>query len=110
MAKAAKLDLDAAATYLGGIPPGRWTPYGDVAVAAGRAATAGQAVAAWLMSKGDQVSNVHRVLTIDGEVSGGWVAAGPGVPQTREAVIETSRSEGVQFLGERADPAQRWRP
>ena len=50
--KAPRLDLDSADRLLATIPRGRWTSYGDVAVAAGRSSSAGQPVASWLGSKG----------------------------------------------------------
>ena len=105
----ASLDLDAAIEFLDSIPEGRWTSYGDVAVAAGRSSSAGQPVASWLGSKGHRVPSVHRVLNDRGEISPGWKPAGPGVPATRDAVEEKLRSEGVRFVRGSADQGQRWR-
>jgi alkylated DNA nucleotide flippase Atl1 len=105
-----KLDLEAAAGFLATIPEGRWTSYGDVAVAAGRSSRAGQPVASWLGSKGHLVPYVHRVLNDRGEISSGWQPAGPGVPETAGAVEELLRLEGVRFINGRADQRNRWRP
>ena len=105
-----RLNLDAAAAFLETVPEGRWTTYGDVAVAAGRSTNAAQPVAAWLASKGHLVANVHRVLNAAGEISPGWRPAGPGVPATPRDVEERLRKEGVRFVDGRADPRQRWRP
>jgi alkylated DNA nucleotide flippase Atl1 len=105
-----RLDLDAAADFLASIPAGRWTSYGDVAVAAGRSSSAGQPIASWLGSKGHLVPFVHRVLNDRGEISPAWKPAGPGLPATREAVEQLLRSEGVRFSDGRADQRQRWRP
>jgi len=106
----ATLDLQAAVAFLATIPRGRWTSYGDVAVAPGRSSRAGQPVAAWLGSKGHLVPHVHRVLNSRGEISDGWKPAGPGLPATPQAVEELLRAEGVRFPDGRADPSQRWRP
>src|SRR3954451_13617707 len=108
--RSARLDLEAAAAFLETIPKGRWTSYGDVAVAAGRSTRAGQPVAGWLASKGHLVAHVHRVLSANGEISPGWRPAGPGVPATPRDVEEKLRSEGVRFIDGRADQRQRWRP
>jgi alkylated DNA nucleotide flippase Atl1 len=63
-----RLDLDAAIDFLRTVPEGRWTSYGDVAVAAGRTSSAGQPVASCLGSKGHFVPHVHRVLNNCGEI------------------------------------------
>jgi alkylated DNA nucleotide flippase Atl1 len=106
----AKLDLEAAERFLASIPQGRWTSYGDVAIAAGRASSAGQPISSWLGAKGHLVPNVHRVLNGAGEISPAWKPAGPGVPETPEQVEGLLRAEGVRFVDGRADPRQRWRP
>lgn len=106
---AGRLDLEAAAAFLQTIPRGRWTSYGDVAVAAGRASSAGQPLSAWLGSKGPLVANVHRVSSVDGRISPGWKPAGPGLPATAAQVESTLLDEGVHFRDGRADPGQRWR-
>jgi alkylated DNA nucleotide flippase Atl1 len=105
-----RLDLDAAVEFLGSIPTGRWTSYGDVAVAAGRTTSAGQPIASWLGSKGHLVPYVHRVLNDRGEISPAWKPAGPGLPASRAAVEDLLRSEGVRFIDGRADQRQRWGP
>lgn len=110
MDDAARLDLEAAARFLATIPQGRWTSYGDVAVAAGRSSNAGQPVSAWLGSKGHLVESVHRVLNAEGRVSPAWKPAGPGLPKTAAEVEAKLRDEGVRFDSGRADPRQRWRP
>ena len=104
----AKLDLGAAADFLETVPEGRWTSYGDVAVAAGGASNAAQGVAAWIGSKGHLLANVHRVLNSRGEVNPGWTPAGPGLPADAAAVRDVLETEGVRFEDGRADTAQRW--
>jgi len=104
-----KLDLDAAASLLEMVPRGRWTTYGDVAVAAGRGSNAAQGIVSWIGSNGHRVANVHRVLNVKGEVNPAWVPAGPGLPANAAAVTELLQGEGVRFDGPRADPSQRWR-
>lgn len=106
----AKLDLDAAEAFLATIPVGRWTSYGDVAVAAGRSSNAGQPISSWLGSKGHLVPFVYRVLNDGGEISPGWKPAGPGLPETAQDVEALLREEGVRFVNGRADQRQRWRP
>ena len=110
MIQATRLDLDAAAAFLDTVPKGRWTTYGDVAVAAGRGPNAAQGVASWIGSKGHLVANVHRVLNSRGEINPAWAPAGPGLPATAAEVHTLLRSEGVVFRDGRADPAQRWLP
>jgi alkylated DNA nucleotide flippase Atl1 len=106
----AKLDLDAAAAFLETVPIGRWTSYGDVAMAAGRTSRAGQGVASWIGSKGQQLANVHRVLNGHGEINAAWAPAGPGLPADARAVARLLEREGVRFSDGQADPAQRWHP
>ena len=108
--QAAKLDLDAAASFLESVPRGSWTSYGDVAVAAGRSSLAAQGIVSWIGSKGHLVANVHRVLNSDGEINDGWKASGPGLPASSADVRSLLLAEGVTFHGDRADPASRWRP
>jgi alkylated DNA nucleotide flippase Atl1 len=105
-----KLDLEAAAAFLATVPAGRWTSYGDVAIAAGRASNAAQGIVSWIGSNGHRVENVHRVLNTNGEINLGWTPAGPGLPADASAVAERLRQEGVRFSGGRADASQRWRP
>jgi alkylated DNA nucleotide flippase Atl1 len=105
-----KLDLHAAAAFLETVPVGRWTSYGDVAVAGGRASSAAQGVVSWIGAHGDRLANVHRVLNADGEVNAGWKPAGPGLPANATDVEQLLEHEGVRFVDGRADPSQRWRP
>jgi alkylated DNA nucleotide flippase Atl1 len=104
-----KLDLIAAGAFLETVPRGRWTSYGDVAVAAGRGSNAAQGVVSWIGSNGHRVANVHRVLNVNGEVNPGWTPAGPDLPADASEVTERLQREGVRFTGSRADPSQRWR-
>jgi alkylated DNA nucleotide flippase Atl1 len=108
-ARTNKLDLDAAAAFLAAIPEGRWTSYGDVAVAAGRNSSAARGVASWVGSKGHRLENVHRVLNKDGEISPAWTPAGAGLPADASEVAALLSREGVRITGGRADPDQRWR-
>jgi predicted RNase H-like nuclease/alkylated DNA nucleotide flippase Atl1 len=107
---ARKLDLAAAAEFLESVPRGRWTSYGDVAVAAGRSPNAAQGIAAWIGARGHVLSNVHRVLNTSGEINAGWKPAAPGLPASAAEVETKLRSEGIRFASGRADPKQRWRP
>ena len=78
--------LDAAAAFVATVPPGRWTTYGDVAVAAGRSRSAAQGVASWIGTKGHLLANVHRVLNTDGEIRPAWTPAGDGLPANAREV------------------------
>jgi alkylated DNA nucleotide flippase Atl1 len=104
-----KLDLQAAAAFLESVPAGRWTSYGDVAVAAGRGSSAAQGVVSWIGSNGHRLANVHRVLNVDGEISPAWAPAGPGLPANAAEVARKLELEGVRFDRGQADPTQRWR-
>jgi alkylated DNA nucleotide flippase Atl1 len=102
-----KLDFEAAREFIAGVPPGRWTTYGEVAVAAGSPRGA-QAVGTWLLRTGG-IPNVWRVLNRHGEVSQYFTGTSPGVPPDQAAAIEQLRSEGIRFdASGRADPEQRW--
>lgn len=105
-----KLNLAAAAEFLAAVPTGTWTSYGDVAVAAGGLPNAAQGIAAWIGARGHKLNNVHRVLTVSGEINPGWKPAGPGLPADAAQVEAKLRSEGIRFAGRHADPRQRWRP
>ena len=107
---AARLDLEAAAAFLEAVPPGCWTSYGDVAVAAGRATSAAQGVVSWIGSKGHLLSNVHRVLNAAGQVNPEWTPAGPGLPADAAEVRKVLEAEGLSFQDGRADPSRRVRP
>ena len=102
-----KLDLDAAKEFIAAVPRGRWTTYGDVAVAGGSPRGA-QAIGTWLL-RGGGIPNVWRVLNRHGEVSSHWIGTEPGVPPTAAEVVVRLRQEGVEFdENGRAEPAQRW--
>lgn len=103
----AKLDLEAAASFLEAMPPGRWTTYGDLAVAGGRSPSAAQGVVSWIRSKGHRLS--YRVLNKRGEISPDWVQAAPGLPATPFEVEARLTGEGVTFESGRAVSAARWR-
>jgi alkylated DNA nucleotide flippase Atl1 len=90
------------------VPAGRWTSYGDVAVAGGRATNAAQGVVSWIGKSGHELSHVYRVLNTRGEVNEGWKPAGPGLPANAREVRSLLESEGVRFVDGRADPALRW--
>ena len=105
-----KLDLQAAAAFLETVPRGRWTSYGDVAIAAGRTSLAAQGVASWIGGRGHELANVHRVLTSRGEINAGWRPAGPGLPANATEVARLLKDEGVRFTDGRAESSQRWLP
>ncbi len=102
-----KLDLEAAATFLEAMPLGRWTTYGDLAVAGGRSPSAAQGIVSWIRSKGHPMS--YRVLNKRGEISPEWVQAAPGLPATPSEVEARLSDEGVLFESGRAANAARWR-
>jgi len=104
-----KLDLHAAAAFLETVPEGRWTSYGDVAVAGGRSSNAARGVVSWIGSNGHRLSHVYRVLNSNGMISPTWTPAGPGLPANATEVQSRLEAEGVRFEDGRADPAQRWR-
>lgn len=105
----AKLDHEKAREFIRLIPKGRWAAYGDVARAGGSPKGA-MGVGSWLLSKGEEVLYVYRVLNAIGEVSNGWKAAGPHLPPDPAGVRTLLEEEGVVFDEEgRADQAQRWR-
>ena len=62
--RAGKLNLQAAAAFLETVPRGRWTSYGDVAVAAGRTSLAAQGVVSWIGSRGHEADAVERDFRI----------------------------------------------
>ncbi len=106
----AKLDLEAAAAFLETIPEGRWTSYGDVAVAAGGTTSGAQGIAAWILGHGHRLSHEYRVLNTHGEISPAWKPTGPHLPATAAEVRERLEAEGVRFSGGRADQRLRWKP
>jgi len=103
------IDFEVVRAFIGSIPKGRWSSYGDVAAAAG-APKGGQALGTWLSRNGqDAPPLVYRVLTRHGEVSPGWRAAGPTLPSTAEAVQAKLADEGIEFdANGRASQDQRW--
>jgi alkylated DNA nucleotide flippase Atl1 len=108
-ARKTKLDLEAAAAFLETVPAGRWTSYGDVAIAAGRQRNAAQGIASWIASSWHRVAHVHRVLNANGEINEAWAPAGPSLPANASQVAELLRREGVRFEHGRAESSQRWR-
>src|SRR4051794_10540548 len=94
---AGRLDLDAAAAFLETVPPGHWTSYGDIAVAAGRSSNAAQAIASWIGSKGHLLSHVYRVLNATGQINPAWTPAGPGLPADARDVRQRLEAEGLRF-------------
>lgn len=83
------------------IPAGCWTTYGDVAEFLGSGA---MAVARCLATL--PMPNAHRILNAKGKV-----AAGFAFPDSRTDNPRTLlEDEGIRFIGDRADPSQRWRP
>src|SRR4051812_879324 len=105
----AALDFERGKRFVGSIPDGCWTSYGEVAEAAGNRRAA-QAVGQWLMRRGDEVPGVYRVLTSKGEVAPGWRPADAELPPDRARVKARLEGEGVRFdESGRADPTQCWR-
>ena len=103
------IDKNRAAAFIGAVPRGRWTSYGDVARAGGSPKGA-QAVGGWLRREGDQLPHVYRVLLADGFVADGFRPAGRGVPKDSERVRDILKEEGVVIDDEgRADSHQRFR-
>ena len=88
------IDFTRAASFIGAVPRGKWTSFGEVARAAGAEGGA-IAIGDWLRRKGDTVPNVYRVLTVDGRVPDAFVPAGPNVPRDAVMVRELLRREGV---------------
>lgn len=103
-----RIDFDIVRAFIGAIPKGRWSSYGDV-VAAG-APKAGQVLGTWLSrNETDVPPLVYRVLNRHGEVSAGSKTAEPSLPPAPEQVQAKLTNEGVSFDGnDRASQDQRW--
>lgn len=102
------IDFVAAVAFVASVPEGRWTTYGEVALAAG-APKGAQAIGMWLSRETDAAPNVWRVLNAKGEVSEGWKGTSANVPATPHAARERLAQEGVVFAADgRADKTQRW--
>jgi hypothetical protein len=80
---AVKLNTEAALAFVDSTPTGRWTAYYDDAVAGG-SPKGTMEVGMWSSRPPASVPNVNRVLTIKGEVSEGWKASDPALPQSRK--------------------------
>ena len=103
------IDFARARAVIASVPAGRWTSYGDVAQAAGSPKGA-QAVGQWCRREGSTIPFVYRVLTSDGFVAEGFVAAGPTVPDGEIEVRRVLEQEGVWIDGKgRAAARQRLR-
>ena len=102
------IDFARARAFIAAMPQGRWTSYGEVAKAAGSPKGA-QAVGQWCRREGAAIPFVYRVLTSDGFVADGFVAAGPTVPDGEVEVRRTLADEGVRIDAQgRAAPRQRF--
>lgn len=94
--------FDAAALHrlMVALPAGRWTSYGDVASVVG---TAAQPLGRHVTSC-SRCENAWRVLQDSGRPSAGFRWSDPDRTDTQREVLE---KEGVRFIGDAADPAQR---
>lgn len=107
---AARLNRDKALAFIASIPHGRWAAYYDVAVA-GDSPRGAMGVGSWLSKTTEEVPHVYRVLTVKGEVVGGWAADDPTLPQTIDDVYQLLDQEGIVFdAAGRASQDQRWTP
>src|SRR4051794_3470291 len=104
----APIDFRRAKAFIDAIPAGRWSAYKDVAEAAGSPRGA-QAIGDWLRRRGNEVSNVHRVLRADGFVADAFSPAGRGIPANADRVRDRLQQEGVHIDQRgRASRAQRF--
>ncbi len=84
------------------IPQGKWTTYGDLAE---RIGTAPQPLGTHIAGCANCV-NAHRVLAGQGEEASGFRWTDPQRTDTQQDALE---GEGVEFVGNRANPEQRVR-
>jgi alkylated DNA nucleotide flippase Atl1 len=102
------LDYDTAIAFIASIPIGRWTTYGDVAVAAGNPKAA-HPIGQWLLGTGGSVPLYWRVINSHGKVPAGFLASTPGLPASPFEARKRLADEGVAFDGERASDRCRYR-
>ena len=83
-ARGREAGLDAAAAFVATVPPGRWTTYGDVAVAAGRSGPRRvwrPGSAAWVTSSRMSIASSTRTV-----IRPAWTPAGDGLPANAREV------------------------
>lgn len=85
----------------GVIPEGTWTAYGEIGRAATGSPTAHRQVARAVHDPAFWTP--WRVIHADGSIPDGWRGRGGGPERCRELLED----EGVRFVNERADPAQK---
>lgn len=90
-------------TILESLPAGRWTTYGDLASAVG---TAAMPLGGHVSSCSDCV-NAWRILDSSGQSRSGFRWSDRGDHRTQREALE---AEGVRFVDDRADEAQRLSP
>jgi alkylated DNA nucleotide flippase Atl1 len=101
-----RIDRQALRDLCAAIPSGRWTTYGDVAMAIGVPGAA-QSVAG-ILAADWSIPNPHRVLRSSGQISPGWRSSEGAGPDACRALLE---AEGLTFGdNDAADPSRRWSP
>jgi alkylated DNA nucleotide flippase Atl1 len=85
----------------GVVPRGRWTSYGEIAMAA-TGTNAARAVGG-TAARNPAFPAPWRVIYADGSIPEGW-GAGDGGPERCRRLLE---AENVRFVNGRADPAQK---